>query len=164
MAITRREFLQKSSLLTGAMLTHHSGHKAPIVLARPALDPNSLTPFVDALPIPAAAKSMGMRPSSANLAVKIPYYRVPMRAFETKVHRDMKPTSMWGFSGMFPGPTFDLRSGQEILVEWANELPRKAMAIPRIGSCRENRRFITIRTSRTRRCSGITITPWELTG
>jgi spore coat protein A len=124
-AITRREFLQKSSLMTGAVLTHQSGHKAPGVQARPALDPNTLTPFVDALPIPAAAKSMELRPSPANRAVKIPYYRVPMRAFETKVHRDLKPTSMWGFGGMFPGPTFDLRSGQEILVEWANELPQK---------------------------------------
>ena len=125
MPITRREFLQKSSLMTGAMLAHPSGHKGPSIQARPALDPNSLTPFVDPLPIPAAAKSMEMRPSPANPAVKIPYYRVPMRAFETNVHRDMKPTKMWGFGGMFPGPTFDLRSGQEIFVEWANELPQK---------------------------------------
>ena len=125
MPISRREFLQKSSLMTGAMLTHQSGHKALGVQARPALDPSSLTPFVDPLPIPAAAKSMELRPSPANPAVKIPYYRVPMRAFEAKVHRDMKPTNMWGFGGMFPGPTFDLRSGQEIFVEWANELPQK---------------------------------------
>jgi spore coat protein A, manganese oxidase len=124
-AINRREFLQKSGLVTGAMLTHQSGHKTLGVQARPALDPNSLTPFVDVLPIPAAAKSLGMRPSPSNPGVKIPYYRAGMRAFETKVHRDMKPTSMWGFGGMFPGPTFDLHSGQEILVEWANELPEK---------------------------------------
>jgi spore coat protein A len=32
---------------------------------------------------------------------------------------------MWGFGSQFPGPTFDVRSGQEILVEWANELPDK---------------------------------------
>jgi len=123
--ITRREFLQKSGLMTGAMLTHQSGHKGAGVLARPALDPNSLTPFVDALPIPAPAKSTAMRRSPTNHAVKIPYYRIPMQAFETRVHRDMKPTSMWGFGGTFPGPTFDLQSGQEVLVEWANELPLK---------------------------------------
>ena len=94
--------------------------------ARPlALDPNSLTPFVDALPIPGAAKSLEMRPSPTHPGVKIPHYRIALRAFETKVHRDMKPTRMWGFGSTFPGPTFDLRSGQDILVEWANELPSK---------------------------------------
>jgi spore coat protein A len=123
--ITRREFLHKSGLMTGAMLTHQSAHKGSVLLARPALDPNSLTPFVDALPIPDAAKSVEMRSSPTNPTVKIPFYRIPMRAFETKVHRDMKPTWMWGFGGTFPGPMFDLRSGQEILVEWANELPQK---------------------------------------
>jgi spore coat protein A len=48
-----------------------------------------------------------------------------MQPFEMKVHRDLKPTRMWGFGSQFPGPTFDVRSGQEILVEWANELPDK---------------------------------------
>jgi spore coat protein A, manganese oxidase len=95
------------------------------VPARPALDPNSLTPFVDPLPVPQLAKGAGVRPSPTNAAVKIPYYRVAMGAFETKVHRDMKPTRMWGFGGTFPGPTFDLASGQEVLVEWANELPQQ---------------------------------------
>jgi spore coat protein A len=122
-AITRREFLQKSSLMTGAVLTHQSGHKGPGVQERPALDPNSLAPFVDPLPIPAVAKSAEMRASPENLGAKIPYYRIAMRAFETKVHRDMKPTRMWGFGGTFPGPTFDLKSGEEVMVEWANELP-----------------------------------------
>ncbi|MGC2817415.1 MAG: multicopper oxidase [Candidatus Acidiferrum sp.] len=109
--------------MTGAMLAHQSGHKKPPVLARPALDPNSLTPFVDALPIPETAKSTATRPNPENASVSIPYYRVAMRAFETKVHRDMRPTRMWGFGGTFPGPTFDLESGRDVLVEWANELP-----------------------------------------
>jgi len=118
--------LQKSSLTAGAMLTQQSGHHKELgIQARPALDPNSLAPFVDALPLPAAAKNAGMRPTPTNPTRKIPYYRIAMQAFETKVHRDMKPTRMWGFGGTFPGPTFDLRSGQEILVEWANELPHE---------------------------------------
>lgn len=125
MPITRREFLQKSSLMTGAMLTHQSGHKGDGLRERPALDPNSLTPFVDRLPIPAAAQSAEMRPSPENRGAQIPYYRIAMRAFETKVHRDMKPTRMWGFGGTFPGPTFDVKNGEEVLVEWANELPRQ---------------------------------------
>src|SRR6202167_2509092 len=89
------------------------------------LDPNTLAKFVDPLPIPPIAKPERYQPSPADPAVKIPYYRQAMQPFEMKVHRDLKPTRMWGFSSQFPGPTFDVRSGQEILVEWANELPDK---------------------------------------
>ncbi|MGH9493517.1 MAG: multicopper oxidase family protein, partial [Candidatus Sulfotelmatobacter sp.] len=56
-------------------------------------------------------------------AAKLPYYRIPMRQFEAKLHRDLKPTRQWGYGGMSPGPTFETRSGQGMLVEWANELP-----------------------------------------
>ena len=35
----------------------------------------------------------------------------------------MKPTRWWGFGGSVPGPTMETRSGQGIIVEWANELP-----------------------------------------
>jgi Phosphoesterase family/Multicopper oxidase len=114
----------EDEITAGAALLHQASHKEP-VLARPALDPNSLTPFVDPLPVPQLAKSTGMRPNPANVAVKIPYYRLAMSTFETKVHRDMKPARVWGFGGTFPGPTFDLPSGQEVLVEWANELPQE---------------------------------------
>jgi spore coat protein A, manganese oxidase len=123
-SLSRREFLRKSSLAAGALLTQQGAPVKQTLRARPALDPSTLAQFVDPLPIPAAAQSVDTRPSPANPAVKIPYYRIAMRACETQVHRNLKPTKMWGFGGSFPGPTFDLHSGQEVLVEWANELPR----------------------------------------
>ena len=46
-----------------------------------------------------------------------------MRQFQTKVHRDVPPTSFWGYGGSCPGLTIEARSGKPILVEWANELP-----------------------------------------
>jgi spore coat protein A, manganese oxidase len=131
MPISRREFLQQGSLVAGAMLTHQPGlvhqatRKPPGVRARPVLDVNLLARFADALPIPPVAQSTGMRPSPANPALKIPYYRLAMRPLEMKIHRHLQPTRMWGFGAAFPGPTIDVRSGQEILVEWANELPSK---------------------------------------
>lgn len=125
MAIGRREFLRESGLFAGAMLTHQAGQKSPAVRARPALDSSALPKFVDALPIPRVAQSAELRPSPANPAERIPYYRMAMKPFEMKVHRDLSPTRMWGFDSVFPGPTFDIRSGQDILVEWVNELPRK---------------------------------------
>jgi spore coat protein A len=46
-----------------------------------------------------------------------------MRMIESKLHRDLPPTRMWAYGGSFPGPTFETRSGQGLLIEWANELP-----------------------------------------
>ena len=48
-----------------------------------------------------------------------------MRPLEGKVHRDMKPTRWWGVAGSVPGPTIETRSGQGVLIEWANELPQQ---------------------------------------
>jgi spore coat protein A, manganese oxidase len=131
MTITRRDFLQTSTLLAGVALTrqdtqtHHAMQKASAYRARPVLNISALPQFVDALPIPSVARSTELRPNPSNPTQKIPYYRVAMRPFEMKVHRDTEPTKMWAFGSQFPGPTFDIRSNQEILVEWANELPAK---------------------------------------
>src|ERR1700678_1019673 len=91
---------------------------------RPLLDPNSLKQFVDALPIPEVARASGYRPSPTEPTAKLPYYRFAMRQIESKVHRDVKPTRFWGFGSGSPGPTLETRTGQGLLVEWANELPK----------------------------------------
>jgi len=87
------------------------------------LDVTSLAKFVDPLPIPAAAKPDDFRLSPARPKRKVAHYRIAIRPFEQKVHRDMKPTLLWGYGGTCPGPTFEARSGDAITVEWANELP-----------------------------------------
>ncbi len=100
-------------------------HRAPPKPVRPVLDPNTLTAFVDTLPIPSIARSTELRPSPDDPKLKIPYYRLAMRQFQSKVHRDMKPTRLWGFGSSSPGPTLETESGKGMLVEWANELPRE---------------------------------------
>jgi spore coat protein A, manganese oxidase len=121
-SITRRKFLRESSMTAAAlMLQHGISHREGVV--RPTLDPNSLTPFVDLLPIPEVLRSTEMRPSPADSSVKIPYYRLAMRQIESKVHRDLKPTRFWGIGSSFPGPTLETQTGSGMLVEWANELP-----------------------------------------
>src|SRR6185312_3379356 len=92
------------------------------VIAPPALDLASLAQFVDPLPISEIAWPAALRPSPADAALKIPYYRLAMRQFETKIHRDVKPTRVWGFGNSSPGPTIEARKDQALLVEWANEL------------------------------------------
>ena len=48
-----------------------------------------------------------------------------MRAMESKVHRDLPATRMWGFGSSSPGPTFETRSNHGLIVEWVNELPQR---------------------------------------
>lgn len=96
---------------------------APAPKFRTQLDASSLAQFVDPLPIPEIARPIGMRLSPVDSPLKLPYYRIPMRPFESRIHRDMKPTRLWGYGGSSPGPTLETRSGQGVLVEWANELP-----------------------------------------
>ena len=66
-----------------------------------------------------------MRPSPENANVKVPYYRIAMREMRVKLHRDLPPTVVWSYGDSLSGPIFDTRSGEGLLVEWANELPTK---------------------------------------
>jgi spore coat protein A, manganese oxidase len=90
----------------------------------PAFNSNLLARFVDRLPIPSIARSSGQRPDPLNHGRLIPYHRIEMLQFESKLHRDLKPTRQWGYGGSVPGPTFETRSGEGLLVEWVNRLPR----------------------------------------
>src|SRR5580700_7258384 len=81
-----------------------------------------MMPFVD--PLPQVAKPMGTRPGSSPKS-QVPFYRIPAQEFYSKVHRDVPPTRFWGFGNSMPGPTVEARSGEEILIEWPNQLPAK---------------------------------------
>ena len=129
MAITRRGFLTRGGIVTMALAMRRGtgyamSHSAPPKF-RTQLSVSSLAQFVDPLPLPETIQPSGHRPSPDNPAVQLPYYRVAMRQFENKVHRDMKPTLFWGYASGSPGPSFETRSGQGLLVEWVNELPEK---------------------------------------
>lgn len=73
--------------------------------------PVVLTPFVDALPILPTAQGT----------------TIVEKQFSRKVHRDLPPTTLWGFddgSGpQSPGPTIVGQTGTPIDITWDNELP-----------------------------------------
>jgi spore coat protein A len=105
-----------------------AGSSVPITARRPnvsPLHPDALARFVDPLPIPPVLEPDGMRADPVHSGQTIAYYRVPMREAAVAVHRDVAPTRVWSYAGVFPGPTFETRSGKGLLVEWANELPDK---------------------------------------
>ncbi len=118
----RRDFVKGGALtLAGAAI----GSTGPTVNVHDAatLDPTTLTPFVDALPVPRILKPIGTRPDPEHPAQTIPYYKLAMREIRQRVHRDLPPTRMWGYADSFPGPTLETQSGQAMIVEWGNELP-----------------------------------------
>ncbi len=78
----------------------------------------TLAKFVDELPTPSAIQPRG----SVNAA---PLYVVTMRQFRQRLHRDLPPTTVWGYDGLYPGPTFEARRGRPIAVKWRNSLPTK---------------------------------------
>ena len=134
--LTRRKFLGRlgpAALATAAAinrpaLAHDMPHAA--APAVPNLDPNTLARWADPLPLPPVAKPAGHRAPPAakheeNSVGPVPYYRVSMREIPVKLHRDLPPTKMWSYGGSVPGPTFETRSGQGLLVEWVNELPAR---------------------------------------
>lgn len=126
MSITRRKFLQQSGMAAAAAaMMPQVPHRQPPKPVKPVLDPNTLTAFVDPLPIPDVARAAGLRSSPDDPKLRIPHYRLAMREFHGKVHRDMKPTRLWGIGSSSPGPTLETESGKGLLVEWANELPRE---------------------------------------
>lgn len=103
--LTRRTFLQ-------------SAGAAALPAKIPSLDPNTLTPFVDPLPVPAVAQPAGRKKGAQ-------FYRVAARQTECKLHRDLSATRLWTYGGSFPGPTFETRSGEPLAIEWANALPTR---------------------------------------
>jgi spore coat protein A, manganese oxidase len=105
-------------------MSHATAHPAEPKF-RTEFNTSKLAQFVDPLPRLEVIAPSGRRPSPENAALEIPYYRVAMREFEGKVHRDLKPTRLWGYGASSPGPIFETRSGQGLLVEWVNELPEK---------------------------------------
>ena len=125
--ITRRAFLQRSGLLATTLaggtkqVFRAMAHAAPTMAA--ALDVNTLPKFADPLPLPVIARPQGRKASPVEPKRSVPFYRIQAQATENKVHRDLPATRFWSFGPSVPGPTFETRAGEPLLVEWVNALP-----------------------------------------
>jgi spore coat protein A len=106
MKLSRRDLLRLGAITgAGALLLPR---KFAFAQASP-----TLTPFVDPLPIPPV-----IRPGFGVTDVH-------MRQFSQKLHRDLPPTKLWGYNGLYPGPTFEVRAGTPVSVQWLNDLPSR---------------------------------------
>ncbi len=121
---TRSRFSPAPSPTRGIVCRGNASSPVPSPVL-PPLHPDALARFVDPLPIPAVAQAKEMRADPDGRPARLAFYRVSMREAEMRIHRDVPPTRVWSYDGAVPGPTFETRSGQGLLVEWANDLPAK---------------------------------------
>src|ERR1700678_162593 len=100
----------QSGMSMPAASAANAGATHPVQLQAPA----SLASYVTPLSVPPI-----IRPQAGAM---VPIH---MRPFRHKAHRDLPPTKMWGYNGMWPGPTFEVRKSQPVSVKWINKLPTK---------------------------------------
>lgn len=79
-------------------------------------DPDTIPKFVDPVPIPGVLKPVETHQGKL-------LYEVTMRQVKQKLHRDFRETTVWGYNGRYPGPTFEVQQNRPILVRYRNELP-----------------------------------------
>jgi spore coat protein A, manganese oxidase len=114
--LSRRRLLQRG-LTTAAGLTLSKAVPAmQQAMASPAQVRSGvrLISYVDPLPVPPVIRATG-RPGEV--------IDIEMRQFQQKVHRDLPPTTLWGYNGSWPGPTIEAQSGQPLSINWVSKLP-----------------------------------------
>ena len=115
--------------------------KCTPVVPGAALDASTLTKFLDDLPRPAVAKPVASRGrldprfcsgGRGDKPADCPaLYHFTLAATKQQLHKDLPPTSVYGYSSggpgatvTYPGSTIEARSNVPIQVRWENRLPR----------------------------------------
>jgi spore coat protein A, manganese oxidase len=80
--------------------TANAGHAGSLNLAQ----------FVDQLPIMPV-----IRPSTTGVT------HIHMQQTQQKLHRDLPATTIWGYNGIWPGPTMEVRSGTPVKIKYHND-------------------------------------------
>lgn len=118
MELSRRHFLRSIAALGGAALcvprirtlaaNHDHGGVTPSAIT-------GLEPFVDALRILPV-----LRPKKIK---KADTYKITMQAGSAKCHRDLPLTDIWGYNGLYPGPTIVATRNRTVSIRQTNNLP-----------------------------------------
>ena len=157
--LTKRQLLKELGLASGALLALPLSTSAgrallPKVLASSdggrAVSPPTRS-FIEPLAIPPIAQPVGFL-SPAPQAAPLPgegrtaahqrwneflptqLYEVRVREAQHNFHVDLPDSTIWGYDGVVPGPTFHAHYGQPVLVRRFNDLPANhvGFGIPQI--------------------------------
>ena len=139
----RRRTLQ-AGLAAGAAGLAASTQMTTEVQAKDLPRPPQVTPFAVRLPVYQAKLpvSAPLNPYPSEMACsgeagRVPhqhwadfppqkYYEINMRAAQHSFHPELPNQTIWGYDGMFPGPTFVERYGTPIITRIRNSLPADA--------------------------------------
>lgn len=83
-------------------------------------DPSTVPKFVTPLQKPPVAKPKPHPNYPANS-----YFEITMREALHRFHRDFPLTKVWGYDGLYPGPTIEARKDKKLYVKYVNKLPKK---------------------------------------
>ena len=86
-------------------------------------DPITIPKFVDALPIPPVATETECTDKCGY--EKSSQYRIVMKESKHKFSCYFPPTKIWGYDGLYPGPTIEAFKNIPTYVSWENQLPDK---------------------------------------
>lgn len=82
--------------------------------------PETIPKFVTKLVKPPVA-----RPKNVGKEGKEALYKLTMREATHRFHKDFPPTSIWGYDGLYPGPTIEAQKDEITRVQYINKLPTK---------------------------------------
>jgi spore coat protein A, manganese oxidase len=77
-----------------------------------------LARFVDRMPIPVVAQPTAHFKWAT-------CYEIAMTQITQRLHRDLPPTTLWAYGGVYPGPTIETRRDERVSVNWINSLPTR---------------------------------------
>src|SRR3712207_3272556 len=129
MAITRKEFL-KLGLVGGAGLALSSGASTALPLRKGNRTTGNLLrsaaqlpkPFKIPLFVPPVLRPVRKDSWERGGRATTDYYEITQKEGEAEILPGLS-TPLWGYDGIFPGPTIESRSGRKVVVRYHNELP-----------------------------------------
>jgi FtsP/CotA-like multicopper oxidase with cupredoxin domain len=117
MNVSRRRFLKLGAMAGAGLVLPLGTLSIPLsrLAASTSVRSPSVEPFKVPLPIPPTLKPV-------RRGADTDYYEMTQRAERQEILPGLK-TEVWGYEGMFPGPTVEVRSGRNVEIRQWNELP-----------------------------------------
>jgi len=78
--------------------------------------PIDLQPFIDPLPVPPVAQPISGEPGGEA------HYEIAITEQFQQLHSELPPTRVWGYNGLYPGPTIEAWRDETVTVTWINDL------------------------------------------
>src|SRR5262245_27611865 len=123
-----RRALLGSLLAAPLVLTAFGPRPVDAQMRRRLLDLRSQPQFASRLPRPARATPAA---GAGHYEIRAHQFRGWIGLVEPRTGRPLE-TTLWGYDGRYPGPTFDVRRGEPVNVRWINALEADGRALPHL--------------------------------